>query len=316
MRDARPVFVALTWVVLVASCSSTGNSPDEGLPLPSRDDAGDADAAASASDAGQDAKAPCDLTAPFGVPGLITEVNTADEDLISDISSDELTMFLSSNHDAPSLQLFYLTRPNKSSPWGARVPLSETGSWDDWSISLSKDGLKGVMSSNRSGNSELYLASRSGPSEAFNGLTLLTGASSPGAEEGPRLSADGKTLYFDSTKNGSRDLFVSKFGDDGGVRNVAALTSLNTAALEGAPVLSPDELTIYFFSDRAPTTDGDIYVATRKSKSEAFGNVTVVPNVNSPGLDAPSQISGDGCSLYIASTRLGKFDIFVSRRIR
>ena len=137
---------------------------------------------------------------------------------------------------------------------------------------------------------------------------------STAAEEGPRWAADDKTLYFDSTRGGARSIWRSSVvGSTFGTPQ--KLTELASDTLDAVPVLSPDELTINFLSTRAPTPDGDIYVATRSSRTLPFANVQVLANVNSPALDAPSYISADGCTLYLGSLRgTGKFDAFVARR--
>ena len=55
-------------------------------------------------------------------------------------------------------------------------------------------------------------------------------------------------------------------------------------------------------------------MAKRSSKAAPFGTPEQLRNVNSDGLDAPGHISADGCTLYMASNRLGTFDIYVARR--
>jgi hypothetical protein len=299
------------------SCAGPGDGiDDEMMGLPPGTGGSDAagtvrEGGTPSSDAGFDG--PCDLAKPFGAPVPIAELNTSDQDIVADVSPDELTIFVVTNHAVPGVQLFYATRSAKTAAWGPLTLLFPSGNWANLAVAV--NGTTAIVSSDRSGNSELYVATRPTPLAQFGPLTPTFGASSTGAEEGPRWGADGKTFYFDSTRDGSRDIFVSTLVN-GKFSDVTPLKTINTPGVEGVPVLTADELSMYFVSDRAPAAGpGDIFVATRPSKTASFGsNVTLVPNVNSDGLDAPGHISADGCTLYLSSTRLGSFDIFAARR--
>ena len=158
-------------------------------------------------------------------------------------------------------------------------------------MSITSDGLTAIVTSDRNGtNSDLYVASRTTTLAAFGALALVAGTNSKGNEEGPRWSADAKTLYFDSTRSGNRDIYRAPLvGATFGAP--VAVTELNSPALDAVPVLSADELTIYFLSTRAPSTDGDIFVATRATTAAPFANIQKLANVNSAALDAPGRDS-------------------------
>jgi Tol biopolymer transport system component len=212
--------------------------------------------------------------------------------------------------------LVYSTRKSLDAAWAPVQALFPSGAWDDWSVSVSADGRTAIVASDRGGNSDLYVATRDNPLATFGPLSLAAGTNSAGNEEGPRWSADGKTLYFDSTRDGKRHIYrVGLVGS--GFGTPEAVTELNTSDLEASPVLAPDELTIYFLSGRSEP-NGDIYVATRAAKDQAFGDVKPLEGVNSAAVDAPGWISPDGCTLYLSSTRAGggSFDIYVARRPR
>ena len=133
-------------------------------------------------------------------------------------------------------------------------------------------------------------------------------------DQGVHWTADGKTLYFDSFRDGPRYLYRSTLqGQTFGP--ATAIAELNTSTFNASPVPSADELTLYFSSNRAPTTDdGDIFMATRKNKSDPFTDAAPVGNVNSTGLDAPTHITANGCHLYLGSTRDGLFHVYLAER--
>ncbi len=87
---------------------------------------------------------------------------------------------------------------------------------------------------------------------------------------------------------------------------VAVAGEINTAYSEVAPVVAPNALTIYFASDRTDGTSHgnyDIWMATRARPTDPFSAPSNVADVNSPYLDLPTFITGDGCDLYLSSTR-------------
>ncbi len=91
-------------------------------------------------------------------------------------------------------------------------------------------------------------------------------------------------------------------------------TNINTAFEETAPTLSPDGKTFYFVSRRADNKGGgispgdqryfeDVYVSVwdeeNKEWGEASNSSELMRRVNTNGMDAVSQISPDGKTLYL-----------------
>lgn len=97
---------------------------------------------------------------------------------------------------------------------GAPVFVSELNSaFQEGRVAIRSDGLEIILGSTRDGNEDLYVARRSHVAEAWStpeslGPTVNTAS----GEIQPALSADGRTLYFPSTRTGSLgsfDLYVS-----------------------------------------------------------------------------------------------------------
>jgi Tol biopolymer transport system component len=248
----------------------------------------------------------------------VNELDTPAEDLITDLSADELVAYVatSNNDGGPAVtHLFYATRKDRSQQFGSLLTLVTPGAYNDFSAAVSKDGLTAVVASDRDGGADLFVLTRGSTFSAFAGTgTPAIGLNSPQDEGTPRWTADNQTLYFDSARTGNRDIFRAP--TQGGTFGAAeAVAELNTTALEAAPVLTADELTIYFLSTRLPSTDGDVWTASRHDKTSAFGTPTRVLSLSSPGVDAPGWLSPDGCTIYISSTRgKGDFDIYFARK--
>jgi len=146
---------------------------------------------------------------------------------------------------------------------------------------------------------------------------------SPYDDFSPTITADGKILYFTSTRplsdgtNNQQDFWFSRIRDGNWsmAENVGA--PVNTPENEGSPSIAPDGQTIYFAAQR-PDSYGsmDIYVAdlrgTRWSNPRNLG-----PNVNTEYWESQPSIASDGRTLYFVSDRPGGYggtDIWVTVR--
>src|SRR5437899_40315 len=116
-RSAK-IFVVLA----VSACAKSYDGSDDSSAFPPRADAGDDAADAEvAADAGADAASSrCDPSKPFGAPVQIAELATIDQDTVADLSPDELTIYIGSNHGVTGMHLFYATRASPTAPFGAR----------------------------------------------------------------------------------------------------------------------------------------------------------------------------------------------------
>ena len=86
---------------------------------------------------------------------------------------------------------------------------------------------------------------------------------------------------------------------------------VNSTSIDGCASISPDGLTLAFNSFR--TGNQQIYLATRASTSEGFGDPVMLPApVNGPGIDScPTLTHGD--RMYFTSARGDPGDLFVSK---
>jgi len=94
---------------------------------------------------------------------------------------------------------------------------------------------------------------------------------------------------------------------------------INTSFAENHPFLSKDGLSLYLTSDRTGTMGSqDLWVARRACEDCAWETpVNLGPVINTASLDAGSDLSNDGHSLYFFSNRpggVGGNDVYVSHR--
>ena len=138
------------------------------------------------------------------------------------------------------------------------------------------------------------------------------------------ISADGLSLFFDSTRpgeSGGDDLWVTSRASvsDPWGEPVNLGPTVNSSANDWSPSISADGLELYFNSYNRPGGYGnfDIWVTRRTTKDEAWGApVNLGPPVNGSAWDGSPSISTDGLELYFNSVRggYGMGDTWVTRR--
>jgi len=134
---------------------------------------------------------------------------------------------------------------------------------------------------------------------------------SSGDQEGPSISADGCTLYFQSNRpggQGSWDLWVASRpttdAEWGPPENLGP--TVNTPSFEGSPCISADDLSLYFASNHPGGFGGfDLWVTTRATKTDKWGIPVNLSGINGPSDDFDASISSDGLELYFVSNRAG-----------
>jgi hypothetical protein len=146
---------------------------------------------------------------------------------------------------------------------------------------------------------------------------------SSGDQEGPSISADGLSLYFQSNRPGgvgSWDIWVATRpttdAEWGPPENLGP--TLNTPSFEGSPCISPDDLSLYFSSNHPGGFGGfDLWVTTRATKADKWGIPVNLSSINGPSDDFDASISSDGLELYFVSNRAGgsgDYDLWVTTR--
>jgi len=87
-----------------------------------------------------------------------------------------------------------------------------------------------------------------------------------------------------------------------------AVTELNTTGYEEGAHLSPDELTVYF------SRGGDIYVAKRTTRDEAFGAPALLAGITTTGEQLFPSVTADGLFLYATIGPSTNYEIAVAER--
>ncbi|MCX5645090.1 MAG: protein kinase [Phycisphaerae bacterium] len=194
---------------------------------------------------------------------------------------------------------------------------------------FSSDGLEMYIDRGLGGgNSDLWVLKRASVDNDWGPpVDLGPAVNSPQDDACASISADGLTLYFQSTgRGGSGGTYIymttraSRSAPWGPAVKIVPTISSSTTA--GEPWISTNGLELYFKSYQSGGYGrGDIWVARRTTENDPWGvAVNLGPVVNSPYDDAKPCLSPDGLVLFFQDTDAprpggyGKGDFWMTRR--
>lgn len=166
-------------------------------------------------------------------------------------------------------------RDNKWSPPSSISPAINTTA-NEGAATISGDGKTLVFTScNRSdsqGDCDLYISFRSGD-EWSKPKNMGSVVNSKAWDSQPSLSADGRTLYFTSTRPGGigkEDIWVTRLNEDGSWQKPENMGEpVNSRGRDMAPFIHVSGSTLYFVSDGHLGMGGlDVFMTTQDNRSK------------------------------------------------
>jgi hypothetical protein len=162
------------------------------------------------------------------------------------------------------------------------------------------------------------------PPPRFTPPVLVAALSDPDAiDEDPTFTGDLMELFFMSNRAGGRDIWTSR-------RATAAdpwqpptrVGELDSIESDWAPAVSLDGLRIWFASDRDSAPRGQIWRATRASRTAAWDPPAPVSELGSDSVDFAPAVDATETTMYFSSDRANAggtvggddFDIYASMR--
>ena len=175
----------------------------------------------------------------------------------------------------------YISRQTKEGGFSEPAPISpmiNTG-YNEGAGSISGDGKTLVFAScdrpKSIGNCDLYISRRTGNNWSVP-QNLGAMVNSPDWDSQPSLSADGRTLYFTSTRRGGQgleDLYVTNLQPDGtwsAAQNLG--TPINTPGKDMAPFIHASSTTLYYVTDGLVGMGGlDVFRSERAGLTGPWG---------------------------------------------
>ena len=266
-------------------------------------------------------------------------VNTANFEGGPSLSQDGLTLLFGAARQNSLGQLdediYVATRETISEPFGPPqnlgAPVNSLG-FGDYSPELSADKLTLDFSSSRPGGlgqADLYITTRESVDDPWEPpQNLGPNANSPYFEGQPSISANGKTLYWDSDRpDGLGDFDIWMATREAASETFAPAVNMgpavNTPGPDFGPAISQNDRQLYFSSGR-PGNVGqiDIWVVERrknKKRAGAWGTPINVDTLNSPFFQAMPTLRANGkevCFMAFRPEGFGGLDIWCADRLR
>jgi len=260
----------------------------------------------------------CDPAKPFGTPVLVEGVASSTEDASMRLSADEKTAYFFSARSGTKL-LYTASRTSVTAAFHDVAVLANVNTDNQYNPVISADGLTLFFASYRAsgvGDNDIYQATRSSLTADFANTRLAPNVNTAASEVMPFVTRDSTTMYFVRTTLTTGDTVFRAVGSvSRGFTNPTPVPELDGPTNDADPVLSADGLTVFWATDRpGGLGDLDVWQGHRSSPTAAFGELAPVASVNSAAFDAPSDVSADGCRLYMTSIRDGRPAIFVATR--
>jgi hypothetical protein len=222
----------------------------------------------SSSD-GPDGRGRCDLSvvrrageqAPWGEPASIRELNTSHTEFGATLRFDGHEILFVSDRPGGSggQDLWRATRQRVDAAWSEPEPVLELCTEHaEGGPCLSWDGLTVYFHSRRrprleGGSVDIYRARRENLTRPFGVPEVVTELNSPARDCAPCLSADGRTIYFASTRPGSQgwDIwYAQRPTRDSAWSEPKRCPKINGPGRDYGPFESGDGRTFYFVSSR------------------------------------------------------------------
>lgn len=258
----------------------------------------------------------CALAAPFGAPRLVPGIAPDVHASTPRLTSDELALYFTGYDPAASTQIMRATRPSRAQPFGPATAVPNINSdVNDNDPSLSADGLTIVFHSGRSGNNDVWFATRESTAGEFGSAMSAPGIATDAYEGQGFFHAPALELWFVSDRDGGYDFFRATLGD--GVFGPATpVAELNSPEADLLPSLSGDGRTLFFSSTREGTKGGqDLFLATRPAPGAAFGAPVPIDELNTGVDEQAGFLSPDGCRVYFSRAGgAGGQQLFVAER--
>lgn len=188
----------------------------------------------------------------------------------------------------------------------------------DGCASIAPDGLSIYFTSNRTGNFDIYKATRASKGEGFGAPVRLPSPVNTMANEACPTITRGKTLYYSSdAEDPSYDLYVTRLGPKGYVTPQRLGNNINSNLLDETPSFYEDAQgrQVMIFSRRpvfGVNPPGVIFQSV-----DGAAATPVAGGPNAAGSNNRPSVTHDGLTMYFDSVRpgtLGGPDIYVSTR--
>jgi Tol biopolymer transport system component len=259
----------------------------------------------------------------FGAPSVIAELSAPAKTDNPSLTADLLEIYFTSERSGPNAEVWRAQRSQRDSPFGPPRLVPEVNSPQiETSPVISADGLTLWLGSDRpqgQGDFDVWVSERSTRSAVWSTPVNLAVLNSPDKDiprpigqhdtvmplGSDRVSRGYYRIYF-ATRPASAEPF-------GTPAPLPELVFPRESTVDG--FLTDDGLTLFYCSGPA-FGPADLYVASRRSTSEPFGEFVPLQDVNSPSDERDPFLSPDGTQFFFSSDRGGHYEIYTAEAHR
>ena len=202
----------------------------------------------------------------------------------------------------PQLSAFEKLLTSKNGKWiKERLPEGINTEFNEYEPVVSSDELTLLFTSDRPGglgSYDIYMSSRKSKTDEWS-TPVLVDVSSEHDDQAPHLSADGLSLYFQSSRSGLPQIYVANRETLDADWSVPELLPepINSNYITGEPSLSTDGLTLVFLSSKPPRNGiFDLWMSSRASIDDPWSEPIHLgkQGLNSEQWQGSPSIFGDG----------------------
>ncbi len=194
-----------------------------------------------------------------------------------------------------------------------RIPIA-----DDEDPSFTGDLRELYFSSDRAGDSDIWVSRRANPADSWGAPTMVVELSSSGIDRSPSVSLDGLSIWFTT----DRELFRGRIWRSSRPNTQspwappAPVSELASPNFDSAPSIDAAETTMFFSSlhQNGSITGTDIYASTRSSVAQPWGTPVRVPGLDTTADEADPFVAQGGLVVFFTLTRNGQSDLYSSVR--
>jgi Tol biopolymer transport system component len=258
---------------------------------------------------------------PWMAPEPVVDLTLPDLDHYGPSLTNEPAVLFFSVGVGEEEDIWRATRESPSDPFSGAMAVPEVNTDTmDGTPYITPDGQTLWFASTRPGGlggRDIWMAE--GGVNGFAAAVNVSEINSDGLEHLPSMTADGLVVFFGSDRAtpGSEDIFTAvREGTDMPFGEPTLVEELNSDDYDSSPAITPDGLTLYFTSTReAVDVTTDIFVATRASRGDPFGEPAVVEELNSLDSDEDPRLAPSRLEIFFASNRdTGEFQIWHAQR--
>jgi hypothetical protein len=259
----------------------------------------------------------------FGTPSVITELSAPAKTDNPSLSADLLEIYFTSERGGPNADVWRAERPRSDSAFGTPRLVTEVNSPQvETSPVISADGLTLWLASDRPGGQgdfDVLVSERSARSAVWSAPVNLAVLNSPDKDI-PRPIGQHDTVMPLGSDRASRGYYRIFFATRpeptapfGTPAPLPELVFPHESTVDG--FLTDDGLTLFYCSG-PEFGPADLYVASRRSTSDPFGDFVALQDVNSPNDERDPFLSADGTQFFFSSDRSGHYEIYTAEAHR